>query len=325
MTYLITGACGFIGSNFLKYMMEKYENGEFILYDSLTYAGKLSNIEWALEDKRVKFYIGDIKNGDLVENLFKRHKIDYVINFAAESHVDRSIEYPDIFLESNVLGVNTLLKVCRKYWKNRRDVKFLQISTDEVYGSLTLENREEKFRENTPLNPRSPYSASKASGDMLLMAYGETYGIPFNITRCSNNYGEHQLEEKLIPLVIKKALKNEKLPIYGKGDNVRDWIYVMDHCKGVDLVLHRGKPGEIYNIGGNSEMSNIDLVKNILDILEKPYDLITFVKDRPGHDKRYGIDSSKIERELGWKRDYDFKRGLLKTVNWYKELWEKKI
>ncbi len=371
-TYLVTGAAGFIGANFVKYMLSKYSDLKLIILDKLTYAGNLGTIKAELSDPRVEFIKGDIKNRELVENIFSRFSIDYVVNFAAESHVDRSIEHPQIFLETNILGTQMLLDVAKNYWSIGKDgngypcyregVKFLQVSTDEVYGSLTkdfdepaelvLEDERVKqivqgrvslktfgkgyFTEKTPLDPRSPYSASKASADMIVAAYAETYKLPVNITHCSNNYGPYQFPEKLIPLIIKNVLEGKKLPVYGEGKNVRDWLYVQDHVKAIDLVLSKGKTGESYNIGGFNEEENISIVKRIIDIIarimkEEPkyksilktdinninYDLIAFVKDRLGHDMRYAIDPTKIIVELGWYPETPFEVGLEKTIRWY--------
>ena len=369
--YLVTGGAGFIGANFLKYMLKKYSEIEIIVLDSLTYAGNLGTIKEELKDKRVEFYKGDIRNKELVENIFMKHDIDFVVNFAAESHVDRSIAHPQIFLETNILGTQNLLEVAKNFWTvgkdekgypiYKKDKKFLHVSTDEVYGSLAkdysipedlilsekvkkvVEGRDNlktyganMFTENTPLDPRSPYSASKTSSDMIVVAYGETYHMPYNITRCSNNYGAYQFPEKLIPLIIKNILSGVKLPVYGKGDNVRDWLYVDDHCKGIDMVINAGRENEVYNIGGFNEEENINIVKLTIDKISKimneepqyrkmlktdieniNYDLITYVADRLGHDARYAIDPTKITTELGWYPETSFEVGIEKTIRWY--------
>lgn len=291
-------------------MLEVHPNYSIVNLDKLTYAGNLENLEDVNDHPKYRFVRGDICDRNLVESVIREHSIDTVVNFAAESHVDRSIMGPAIFIETNVAGTNILLELTNEYHVKR----FIQISTDEVYGSLGPEG---KFTEETPLRPNSPYAASKAAADLLALAYHHTYGTPVIVTRCSNNYGPYQFPEKLIPLMIANALSNKPLPVYGDGWNVRDWLHVRDHCAAVDLVLHKGKPGEVYNIGGNNEWKNIDLVKFLLKKLEKPESLITFVKDRPGHDRRYAIDSAKIERELGWKPRYTFEEGLSETIDWY--------
>ena len=313
MKYLITGGAGFIGGNFCHYMIEKYPNDEFVCLDDLTYAGNMETIEDLLLNPKFKFVKGNICDAQFVDILFKEEKFDVVINFAAESHVDRSIENPKLFLETNIIGVQTLMDACRRY-----DVKrYHQVSTDEVYGDLPLDRPDLKFTENTNLKTSSPYSASKASADLLVMAYHRTFGFPATISRCSNNYGAYQFPEKLIPLMIVKAQKNEKLPVYGKGDNIRDWVYVIDHCSAIDMIVHKGKIGEVYNVGGDSERTNLEVVKTILKQLNKSEDLINFVKDRPGHDRRYAIDFSKIQEELGWKPEYTFENGIKETIDWY--------
>ena len=370
--YLVTGAAGFIGANYLKYILNKHKDIFVVVLDKLTYAGNLKNIEAELKDKRVEFVKGDICNNELIENIFSKYNIDYVVNFAAESHVDRSIENPKLFLETNILGTQTLLDTAKKFWTVGKDEKgypiykegkkYLQVSTDEVYGSLKkdiaegkeltfndsdldilLENRGEVktfgtkfFTEATPLSPKSPYSTSKASADMLVMAYMETYHMPINITRCSNNYGAYQFPEKLIPLIINNVLQGKSLPVYGDGMNVRDWLYVEDHCKGIDIVLEKGRLGEVYNIGGFNEETNINIVKLIIDTISRimkdeieyrkilktelentNYNLITYVQDRLGHDARYAIDPSKIVKELGWHPETSFVIGIEKTIRWY--------
>ena len=375
-TYLVTGAAGFIGANYLKYILNKYKNDEIkvIVVDVLTYAGNLGTIAEEIKDERVKFEKVDIRDQKEIPRIFSENEIDFVVNFAAESHVDRSIENPQIFLETNILGTQNLLENAKKAWTVSKDengypvyregVKYLQVSTDEVYGSLSkdydtaidliIDDEEVKkvvknrtnlktygknfFTEKTSLDPRSPYSASKASADHIVIAYGETYKMPINITRCSNNYGPYHFPEKLIPLMIKNVLEGKKLPVYGKGDNVRDWLYVEDHCKGIDLVLRNADIYEIYNIGGFNEEQNINIVKLVIDILKEEienndeykkvlktdlqninYDLITYVQDRLGHDMRYAIDPSKIARDLGWYPETDFETGIRKTVKWYLE------
>ena len=375
-TYLVTGAAGFIGANYLKYILSKYKKEEIkvIIVDVLTYAGNLGTITEEIKDERVTFEKVDIRDQKEIARIFSENEVDFVVNFAAESHVDRSIENPQIFLETNILGTQNLLENAKIAWTVAKDengypvykdgVKYLQVSTDEVYGSLSkdydtaidliIDDEEVKkvvknrtnlktygkkfFTEKTSLDPRSPYSASKASADHIVIAYGETYKMPINITRCSNNYGPYHFPEKLIPLMIKNVLEGKKLPVYGKGDNVRDWLYVEDHCKGIDLVLRNANIYEIYNIGGFNEEQNINIVKLVIDILKEEiesndeykkvlktdlqninYDLITYVQDRLGHDMRYAIDPSKIARDLGWYPETDFETGIRKTVKWYLE------
>ena len=375
-TYLVTGAAGFIGANYLKYILSKYKKEEIkvIIVDVLTYAGNLGTITEEIKDERVTFEKVDIRDQKEIARIFSENEVDFVVNFAAESHVDRSIENPQIFLETNILGTQNLLENAKIAWTVAKDengypvykdgVKYLQVSTDEVYGSLSkdydtaidliIDDEEVKkvvknrtnlktygkkfFTEKTSLDPRSPYSASKASADHIVIAYGETYKMPINITRCSNNYGPYHFPEKLIPLMIKNVLEGKKLPVYGKGDNVRDWLYVEDHCKGIDLVLRNADIYEIYNIGGFNEEQNINIVKLVIDILKEEiesndeykkvlktdlqninYDLITYVQDRLGHDMRYAIDPSKIARDLGWYPETDFETGIRKTVKWYLE------
>lgn len=305
---LITGGAGFIGSNFVKYMIDKYPDYEIVNLDALTYCGNLENLKSIEFKDNYSFIKGDIRDKDLVSDIVK--DCDYVINFAAESHVDRSIEDPEIFIKSNVLGTQVLLNASKK----ANIKKYLQISTDEVYGSLGSEGY---FTEKTPLQPNSPYSASKASADLIVRAYHNTFGMPVNITRCSNNYGPYQFPEKLIPLMISNALEDKPLPVYGDGKNIRDWLHVYDHCSAIDLVLHEGKIGEVYNIGGNNEKQNIDIVKLILEDLGKDESLIKFVDDRLGHDRRYAIDSTKIQEELGWMPKYTFEVGIKETIQWY--------
>ncbi len=315
---LITGGAGFIGSNFIRYMIEKYPNYKFINLDALTYCGNLENLEGIEKNPNYNFVKGNITDKKLIDNLVS--KVDYIVNFAAESHVDRSIKDPEIFIKSNILGTQNLLNAAKKH----NIKKFLQVSTDEVYGSL---GKTGYFTEETPLQPNSPYSATKASADLMVRAYHNTFNLPVNITRCSNNYGPYQFPEKLIPLMISNALKDEPLPIYGDGKNIRDWLHVYDHCTAIDLVLHEGKLGEVYNIGGHNEKQNIEIVKLILSTLNKDYSLIKFVNDRLGHDKRYAIDSNKIRTELGWEPKYTFETGIVETINWYLEnqKWMNKI
>jgi len=322
MKILVTGGCGFIGSNFIRYFLKFYPNDFLINLDKLTYAGNLENLSDLSGSPRYSFLRGDIADAPLMEELISKG-IDAIINFAAESHVDRSIEDPHAFMKTNVFGTFVLLEAVRKVFPKQK-IRFLHVSTDEVYGSL---GETGAFTEGTPLAPNSPYSASKASADMLVRAYHQTYGLPALITRCSNNYGPYQFPEKLIPLLISNAIENRELPIYGDGMQVRDWIYVEDHCRALDVVLHHGREGSVYNIGGRSEMPNLSVVKAILDRLEKPHSLIRFVADRPGHDRRYAINFSKIERELGWKPSLSFEEGIHRTVEWYQchPDWWKKI
>lgn len=345
---LITGGAGFIGANFVKYLLEKYQDIQIIVLDALTYAGNLGTLKKELNDSRLVFIKGDIKDPIVVNDIFEKYAIDYVVNFAAESHVDRSIENPQIFLETNILGTQNLLDIAKKHWSTGKDekgyptykegVKYLQVSTDEVYGSLGDTGY---FTEETPLDPRSPYSASKTGADLIVKAYGETYKMPINITRCSNNYGPYHFPEKLIPLIIKNILEGKRLPVYGDGTNVRDWLYVEDHCKAIDAVLNQGRIGEVYNVGGHNEKQNIEIVKltiaTIRQLLEENpdyrkalkktgdditwinNDLITYVTDRLGHDQRYAIDPTKITDELGWYPETKFEDGIVKTIRWYLE------
>ncbi len=323
MKYLITGGAGFIGTNFIYYMLENHPENEYVCLDKLTYAGNLANLHKAMKNKNFRFVKGDIADRKFVFDLFEQEKFDVVVNFAAESHVDRSIEIPDVFLVTNVLGTQVLLDACRKFGVKR----FHQISTDEVYGDLPLDRPDLKFKETDNLRPSSPYSASKASADLLVLAYNRTYGLPVTISRCSNNYGPYQFPEKLIPLMIINALNDKELPVYGTGQNVRDWIYVTDHCEALDVILQKGREGEIYNIGGNCEKRNIDVVKTILEKLGKPESLIKFVKDRPGHDLRYAMDTSKMKKEFGWEPKIGFDEGIEMTIDWYlnNEEWWKKV
>ena len=308
MKIIITGGAGFIGSNFIHYMVKEHPNYELICVDKLTYAGRLDNLSGVLD--KISFVKEDISDREAMFSLFERERPDYVVNFAAESHVDRSIDEPEIFLKSNVLGTQVLLDASKKYAVKR----FHQISTDEVYGDLPLDRKDLLFTEKSPLKPSSPYSASKASADLLALSYHRTFGLDVTISRCSNNYGPNQHKEKLIPLVIANAREKKPIPVYGTGENVRDWIYVLDHCEAIDLILHRGRSGEIYNVGGSCEKRNIDIIKMILSALGESEELITFVKDRPGHDLRYAIDSAKIKNELGWTPKTDFSDGLKKTI-----------
>lgn len=330
---LITGGAGFIGSNFIKYMLDKYQNYRIVNLDVLTYAGNLENLKDIENNPNYKFVKGDIADRELVNSLFEEKNFDHVVNFAAESHVDRSIEDPEVFLRTNIMGTQVLLDAVKKYWMIGEDeqgypiyrdgVKYLQISTDEVYGAL---GKTGVFTEITPLAPNSPYSASKASADMIVRAYHETFKLPMNITRCSNNYGPYQFPEKLIPLMIANCLNDKELPVYGDGMQVRDWLHVKDHCSAIDVVIHKGKMGEVYNVGGNNEKANIEIVKLIIEKLGKKEDLIKYVKDRLGHDRRYAIDNTKITTELKWKTSYTFEQGIEEIINWYIEntdWWEK--
>lgn len=313
MKFLVTGGAGFIGSNYLHYVVNKYPEDYFVCLDALTYAGNYNNIKSLEEKDNYKFVKGDIRDNEFVDKLFADEKFDIVINFAAESHVDNSIKNPNLFADTNILGTMTLLNASKKYNVKR----YHQVSTDEVYGDLPLNRPDLKFTEDTPIHTSSPYSASKAGADLQVLAYARTFKIPVTISRCSNNYGPYQFPEKLIPVVISKALNDEPIPVYGKGENVRDWIHVHDHNVGVDMIVRNGRVGEIYNLGGHSEKTNLDVVKTILKCLNKPESLISFVKDRPGHDLRYAIDSSKVEKELGWNRTYTFEEGIKETVDWY--------
>ena len=313
MKFLVTGGAGFIGSNYLHYVVNKYPFDEFVCLDALTYAGNYNNIKDLEGKPNYKFVHGDITDREFVYKLFEEENFTTVINFAAESHVDNSIKNPELFLRTNIIGTEVLMDACLKY----NVLRYHQVSTDEVYGDLPLDRKDLLFTEKTPIHTSSPYSTSKASADLLVGAYRRTYGLDTTISRCSNNYGPYQFPEKLIPVVISKALNNEKIPVYGTGENVRDWIHVIDHNIGVDLIVRNGKSGEIYNLGGHSEKSNLELVKIILNQLGKSEDLIEFVADRKGHDLRYAIDSSKVEEELGWKRTYTFESGIKETIDWY--------
>ena len=320
-TYLVTGGAGFIGSNFVLYMLEKYKDITIVNVDKLTYAGNLENLTEALKNPRFRFVKGDIADREAVNALFEEEKPDIVVNFAAESHVDRSITQPELFLRTNIMGTQVLMDACRKYGVQR----YHQVSTDEVYGDLPLDRPDLFFTEDTPIHTSSPYSASKASADLLVLAYFRTFHLPVSITRCSNNYGPYHFPEKLIPLMITRALNDQSLPVYGKGENVRDWLYVEDHCAAIDLVMRKGREGEVYNVGGHNERTNLDVVKTVLRELGKPESLITFVTDRPGHDRRYAIDPSKIHAELGWLPRTKFDDGIHQTVQWYldnRQWWE---
>lgn len=324
MKILVTGGAGFIGSNFVYYELDNYPNDEVICLDKLTYAGNLETLEVAMKNPKFKFVKGDIADRAFVDELFASEKPDVVVNFAAESHVDRSIENPEIFLQTNIIGTSVLMDACRKYG----NIRYHQVSTDEVYGDLPLDRPDLFFTETTPLHTSSPYSASKASADLLVQAYYRTYKLPITISRCSNNYGPYHFPEKLIPLMIANALNDKKLPVYGKGENVRDWLYVEDHCSAIDLIIRKGKIGEVYNIGGHNERTNLEVVKTIIKELDKSEDLIEFVTDRPGHDRRYAIDPTKIHNELGWLPATKFDDGIKKTIDWYlthKSWWEKII
>ena len=320
MKICVTGGAGFIGGNFVHYMVKKYPEYEILNLDLLTYAGNLETLKPVENEPNYRFVRGDIADREFIMDLFEKEKFDVVVNFAAESHVDRSISDPGIFVQTNVLGTQVLLDASKEYGVKR----FHQVSTDEVYGDLPLDRQDLFFHEDTPLHTSSPYSSSKASADLFVMAYFRTFGLPVTISRCSNNYGPYQFPEKLIPLMISRALDNEPLPVYGKGENVRDWLHVEDHCRAIDLIIHKGEVGEIYNVGGHNERTNLEVVRTILKALDKPESLIEYVTDRPGHDLRYAIDPAKIERELGWKPVYTFDTGIRQTIQWYlenKEWW----
>jgi len=315
MTIIVTGGAGFIGSNFVFHMLQVHPDYRIVCLDKLTYAGNLSTLEPVLQQDNFRFVKADICDRQAVDKLFQEEKPDIVVNFAAESHVDRSIENPGIFLETNIMGTAVLMDACRKYGIQR----YHQVSTDEVYGDLPLDRPDLFFTEETPLHTSSPYSSSKASADLLVMAYYRTYGLPVTISRCSNNYGPYHFPEKLIPLMIANALADKPLPVYGNGENVRDWLYVEDHCRAIDLIIHNGKVGEVYNVGGHNEKRNIDIVRIICQELGKPESLIVHVEDRKGHDRRYAIDPAKIHRELGWLPETKFEDGIKKTIKWYLE------
>ena len=321
MKWLVTGGAGFIGSNFVFYMLDKYPQDQIVCLDKLTYAGNLETLESVMENPRFTFVKGDIADRGAVYALFEKEHPDVVVNFAAESHVDRSVVDPGIFLQTNILGTGVLMDACRKYGIQR----YHQVSTDEVYGDLPLNRTDLFFTEQTPIHTSSPYSASKASADLLVQAYHRTFGLPVSISRCSNNYGPYHFPEKLIPLMIANALNDKPLPVYGTGENVRDWLYVTDHCAAIDLIVRKGRVGEVYNIGGHNERTNLQVVKTILKALDKPESLIHFVTDRPGHDMRYAIDPTKIHEELGWLPTTPFDEGIQKTIRWYlenKSWWE---
>jgi dTDP-glucose 4,6-dehydratase len=323
MKILVTGAAGFIGGNFCHYLTNKYPDYKVIGLDALTYAGNLETLEPIKDKKNFVFIKGDITDRSFISNLFENEHFDIIVNFAAESHVDRSIENPEIFLKTNILGTQVLIDASLKYGVKR----YHQVSTDEVYGDLPLDRTDLFFTEETPIHTSSPYSASKASADLLVQSYYRTFKLPMTISRCSNNYGPYHFPEKLIPLMIKNALANLPLPVYGKGENVRDWLHVYDHCTAIDLIIHNGRIGEVYNIGGHNERTNLDVVKTILKELKKPESLIHYVTDRKGHDLRYAIDPTKIQNELGWKPVYNFDSGIKQTIQWYldNQLWVKNI
>lgn len=320
-TILVTGGAGFIGSNFVYHMLREHPDYKIVCVDCLTYAGNMSTLAEAMKKDNFVFYKTNICDRSDVYKIFDTEYPDIVVNFAAESHVDRSIETPEIFLQTNILGTQVMMDACRKYGIER----YHQVSTDEVYGDLPLDRPDLFFTESTPIHTSSPYSASKASADLLVQAYHRTFGLPVTISRCSNNYGPYHFPEKLIPLMIANCLNDKPLPVYGKGLNIRDWLYVKDHCRAIDLIVHRGRVGEVYNVGGHNEMRNIDIVKLICDYLHKPYSLITYVTDRKGHDMRYAIDPTKIHTELGWLPETKFADGIKKTIDWYldnREWWE---
>ena len=323
MKIIVTGGAGFIGGNYLLYAVNEYPEDEFVNLDALTYAGNLETLK-SIEDKpNYKFVKGDIADREFIFGLFEKEKPDVVINFAAETHVDRSVTDPGVFVRTNVIGTTTLLDACVEYGIKR----YHQVSTDEVYGDLPLDRPDLLFHEDTPIHTSSPYSSAKASADLFVLAYHRTFGLPVTISRCSNNYGPYHFPEKLIPLVISRALNDQEIPVYGKGENVRDWLYVTDHCKAIDLIVRKGRDGEVYNIGGHNEKTNLEVVKTILKHLNKPESLIRFVTDRPGHDLRYAMDPTKIVNELGWQPEYDFDSGIEDTIKWYleNEDWWKKI
>lgn len=321
MKVIITGGAGFIGGNFVHYMLKHYPNYEVVCLDSLTYAGNMETLEPVINHPNFKFYKADVSDRETIHNIFEEVNPDIVVNFAAESHVDRSIEDPGVFLQTNILGAQVLMDVCKKFGVKR----YHQVSTDEVYGDLPLDQPNLFFTEETPIHTSSPYSASKAAADLLVQAYYRTYQLPVTISRCSNNYGPYHFPEKLIPLMIANALNDKPLPVYGKGENVRDWLYVEDHCAAIDMIIHKGTVGEVYNIGGHNEKTNLEVVKTILKELGKPESLITYVTDRKGHDMRYAIDPSKIHRDLGWEPTTMFDEGIQKTIKWYldnRRWWE---
>ena len=322
-TILVTGGAGFIGANFVYYLLKEHPNDRILCVDALTYAGNLSTLEHAMKNPRFRFFKADICDRERIYGIFEDERPDIVVNFAAESHVDRSIENPEIFLMTNILGTQVMMDACRRYGVER----YHQVSTDEVYGDLPLDRDDLFFTEETPLHASSPYSSSKAGADLLVQAYHRTYGLPVTISRCSNNYGPYQFPEKLIPLMIANCLADKPLPVYGEGRNVRDWLYVEDHCRAIDCILQRGRVGEVYNVGGHNEMRNIDIVRLICRHLGKPENLITHVTDRPGHDMRYAIDPTKIHRELGWLPNTKFEDGIKMTIEWYlsnRAWWERR-
>ena len=321
MTIIVTGGAGFIGSNFIYYQLKKHPKDRIVCLDALTYAGNLKTLNKAMENANFRFVKADIADRAAVNQLFEEEKPDIIVNFAAESHVDRSVIHPEIFLHTNILGTQVLMDACRKYGIKR----YHQVSTDEVYGDLPLDQPQLFFTEDTPLHTSSPYSASKASADLIVLAYARTFKLPVSITRCSNNYGPYHFPEKLIPLIISRALADESLPVYGNGENIRDWLYVEDHCSAIDLVMRKGREGEVYNVGGHNERTNLEVVRTILRELDKPESLITYVTDRPGHDRRYAIDPTKIHNDLGWLPETKFDDGIRKTVQWYldnKDWWQ---
>jgi dTDP-glucose 4,6-dehydratase len=321
MKILVTGGAGFIGSNFIYYQLKNHPDDNILCLDALTYAGNLETLDTAQKNPHFRFVKGDIADRESVNLLFEEEKPDIVVNFAAETHVDRSLENPEVFLRTNVMGTQVLMDACRKYGI----VRYHQVSTDEVYGDLPLDRHDLFFREDTPIHTSSPYSASKASADLMVLAYFRTFKLPVSITRCSNNYGPYQFPEKLIPLMISRASADQTLPVYGKGENIRDWLHVDDHCRAIDLVMRKGQAGEVYNVGGHNERTNLMVVKAILHALNKPESLISYVKDRPGHDLRYAIDPEKIHKELDWLPSISFEEGIEETVHWYlanKDWWE---
>ena len=321
MKFLVTGGAGFIGGNFAHYMVNTYPEDQIVVLDLLTYAGNLETLEPIMEKPNFKFVKGDIRDREFIDHLFAEEKFDMVVNFAAETHVDRSVEDPEVFITTNILGTQVLMDACRKYGIQR----YHQVSTDEVYGDLPLDRPDLFFTEETPIHTSSPYSAAKAGADLLVQAYHRTFKLPVTISRCSNNYGPYHFHEKLIHLMISRALADESLPVYGDGMNVRDWLHVYDHCTAIDLILRKGRVGEVYNIGGHNEKTNLEVVKTILAALNNPESLIHFVKDRPGHDLRYAMDPTKIETELGWKPKYTFETGIPQTIDWYlthRDWWE---
>jgi dTDP-glucose 4,6-dehydratase len=313
MTIIVTGGAGFIGGNFIYYQLMHYPQDRIVCLDNLTYAGNLKTLEGAMANNHFRFVKADVADRAAVFALFTEEKPDIIVNFAAETHVDRSVENPEVFLKTNIMGTQVLMDACRKYGIKR----FHQVSTDEVYGDLPLDRPDLLFSEDSPIHTSSPYSASKAAADLLVLAYARTYGLPVSITRCSNNYGPYHFPEKLIPLIITRALADESLPVYGTGENIRDWLYVEDHCSAIDVVMRKGREGEVYNIGAHNERNNLQVVKTILHTLGKPESLIRFVKDRPGHDRRYAIDPTKVHNELGWEAHTDFDTGIRLTVQWY--------